>query len=217
MKSILIEYLVYGNETKWQNTTIQTKGRRSASYTIYKLRSGTEYKLQVSAVNQIGTSQPSLNHLVETDGGRIASPKKKSEMNEKGSTVDMMVMVVGVAGGFLVLIIAIVIVCILMRNIQRNSAKKAAENAQRLPKKGNNDAVSIYIVLFLLFVRIPHYLTIFPGETYNHIKLVCFTATRCNIHVSLAPGINVIRSSFVFLKHNESSERNMTTITLCKM
>ena len=167
MKSILIEYLAHGNETKWQNTSIQTKGRRSASHTIFKLHSGTEYKLQVSAVNQIGTSQPSLNYFVKTDGERIAiePPKKKSEMNEKGSTVDMMVMVVGVAGGFLVLIIAIVIVCILMRNIQRNSAKKAAENAQRLPKKGNDDAVSIYIVLFLLFVRSPHYLTIFPGET----------------------------------------------------
>jgi Na+-transporting methylmalonyl-CoA/oxaloacetate decarboxylase gamma subunit len=54
----------------------------------------------------------------------------------------MIVLIAGVAGGFLVLIIAIVVVCILMRNIQRNSAKKAAENAQRMAKSANDDTVS---------------------------------------------------------------------------
>ncbi len=67
----------------------------------------------------------------------------KDSIKEKES-VNMMVMVAGVAGGFLVLIIAIVIVCILMRNIQRNSAKKAAENAERLAKTANDDTVSIF-------------------------------------------------------------------------
>lgn len=157
MTSIIIEYLVHGNETKWQKVTIPTKGRRTASNTIYKLHSGTEYNLRLSAVNEIGMSQPSASHVEETDKERITgtgtgtgTDKKKSVINEKGSTVDMMVMVVGVAGGFLVLIIAIVIVCILMRNIQRNSAKKAAENAQRLTKRGNNDAVSIHILLSII-------------------------------------------------------------------
>ena len=51
----------------------------------------------------------------------------------------------GVAGGFLVLIIAIIVVCIFMRQIQRNSAKRAAENAQRLVgKSATDDTVSIF-------------------------------------------------------------------------
>lgn len=54
----------------------------------------------------------------------------------------MKVMIGGVAGGFLVLIIAIVIVCISMRNIQRNNAKKERENMQRVSQNGDRDAVS---------------------------------------------------------------------------
>ena len=143
---IVIEYLASGNGTEWQNVTIQTKNRRSASHTIHNLRSGTEYKLRLRAINQIGTSQPSVNLVKETDGDRTTGLKKKNVEN-KGESVDMMVMVFGVAGAFLVLIIAIVIICILMRNIQRNSARKAAENAQRLPKRVNSDAVSMHILL----------------------------------------------------------------------
>jgi flagellar biosynthesis/type III secretory pathway M-ring protein FliF/YscJ len=52
-------------------------------------------------------------------------------------------MMVVVAGGFLVLVIAIVIMCILMTNTQRKRAKKAAENAERLPKSAKDDTVSI--------------------------------------------------------------------------
>ena len=66
----------------------------------------------------------------------------KTDRKLKSGTMNMTVMVAGVAGGFFVLIIAIIIVCILMRNIQRNSAKKAAENEQRLAQNGNQDTVS---------------------------------------------------------------------------
>ena len=49
-----------------------------------------------------------------------------------------------VTGGFLILVIATVIVCISLRKIQRKSTKKAAKEAQRVPQsnKQNEDIVS---------------------------------------------------------------------------
>lgn len=79
-------------------------------------------------------------------------PKETTgRIKEEG--VDMMLMIGAVAGGFLVLIVAIVIVCISMRNIQRNSAKKAAENAERLAKNANTDTVSSYVLLYISCLR----------------------------------------------------------------
>ena len=72
----------------------------------------------------------------------IVQNTNKGLIQEK-EPLNMMVMVAGVAGGFLVLVIAIVIMCILMTNTQRKRAKKAAENAERLPKSAKDDTVSI--------------------------------------------------------------------------
>ena len=175
---IVIEYLASGNGTEWQNVTIQTKNRHSASHTIHNLRSGTEYKLRLRAINQIGTSQPSVNFIEETDGDRATGLKKKNVEN-KGESVDMMVMVFGVAGAFLVLIIAIVIICILMRNIQRNSARKAAENAQRLPKRVNSDAVSMHILL--LYYLYQHSGVAIPIIQTHYANIPCSLTKRTTI------------------------------------
>ncbi|CAB3984345.1 fibroblast growth factor receptor 4-like isoform X1 [Paramuricea clavata] len=142
--SIIIEYLPY-NGTEWQSDKISADLR--ARHTIYKLKSNTQYTLRVVAVNEIGPSQPSSNHLQKTDfNTEVVTPSLNNrdsiKIKEK-EPLNMMVMVAGVAGGFLVLIIAIVIMCILMRNIQRNSAKKAAENAQRMAKNAKDDTTAL--------------------------------------------------------------------------
>lgn len=78
------------------------------------------------------------NKLIFDLGSANPAP---STVKEKDGTNMMVVLIAGVAGGFLVLIIAIVIVCVLMRNIQRNNAKKNAENAEHLMKGPNSDTV----------------------------------------------------------------------------
>ena len=78
--------------------------------------------------------------VLKTEG----NPNRRGPIKIKEKEpLNMMVMVAGVAGGFLVLVIAIVIMCILMTNTQRKRAKKAAENAERLPKSAKDDTVSI--------------------------------------------------------------------------